>query len=604
MQKINRKQYSLTGSVFKLWYVLVAKLKYCYHRLLRRTLQGSVRYSASPSFSLSEREGAALHYNAKQHSYHINFISLLTTFGKFLLYPYRRKAGVSTQHFRKLRLDSEFANSVGCVLQVSPNGGDLEGAWAVNWWPSLWGKVGMGLLLLIFISSCKVGKEYQRPELELPTQFNSVSFADTSSIADMDWKSFFTDTTLQGLIEKGIKYNHDLLIAIKRIDIAQRQVKQAKALQLPEVDLRVAGSVSRPSDNSLNGVSLKSFLGQSYVENYSASINLSWEADIWGKIRGQKEVALTQYLQTYEGAKAVQTQLVADIAQGFFNLLMLDKQLEIARKNLLLSDSFLTATRLLKDAGIGNLLAVQQAESQKQSTALLIPQFEQNIAIQENALQLLTGQLPGSLSRSISLNEFAVAKELSAGLPVSMVSRRPDVRSDELALQIANAQVGIAQANMYPALNITAGGGLESFKASNWFSIPNSLFGLAAGTIAQPIFKRRQLKTQFEIAKLEREQAVIKFRQSVLIATSEVANALVQADKLDQQHLIATGQVDTLRNAVTNAQLLFKSDLANYLEVITAQGNALQAELDLAAIRREQLAAMVELYRSLGGGWK
>ncbi|HKO82055.1 MAG TPA: TolC family protein, partial [Chitinophagaceae bacterium] len=281
-----------------------------------------------------------------------------------------------------------------------------------------------------------------------------------------------------------------------------------------------------------------------------------------------------------------------------------DKQMEIARKNLLLSDSFLTATRLLKDAGNANALAVQQAESQKQSTALLIPQFEQNIAIQDNALQVLTGQLPGGIPRSSSLNEVVITKDLSTGLPVAMVSRRPDVRSDELALKVANTQVGIAQASMYPALNITAGGGLESFKASNWFNIPGSLFGLAAGTIAQPIFKRRQLKTQFEIAKLEREQAVTKFRQSVLIATSEVANALVQVDKLGQQNQIATGQVDTLRHAVINAQLLFKSDLANYLEVITAQGNALQAELDLASIQREQLGAMVELYRSLGGGWK
>ena len=242
-------------------------------------------------------------------------------------------------------------------------------------------KAGIGLLLL-FISSCKMGKEYQRPELVLPGQFTAISFADTSSIADMNWKNFFSDTTLQGLIEKGINYNHDLLIAIKRIDIAQRQVKQAKALQLPEVGLLIGGQINRPSDNSLNGLSIKNFLGKSYVENYSAAVNLSWEADIWGKIRGQKEVALTEYLRTYEGAKAVQTQLVADIAQGFYNLLMLDKQLEIAKKNLLLSDSFLTATRLLKDAGIGNLLGVQQAESQKQSTALLIPQFEQNIAIQ------------------------------------------------------------------------------------------------------------------------------------------------------------------------------------------------------------------------------
>jgi len=463
----------------------------------------------------------------------------------------------------------------------------------------------ISFFIIILISSCKVGKEYQRPTLDLPKQFNTVSFADTSSIADIEWRKFFTNPDLQNLIDKGIKNNHDLLIAIKRIDIAQARVKQAKLLQLPQVDFQITGQITRPSDNSLNGISIKSFLGKSYVENYLALFNLSWEADIWGKLRSQKEATLAEYLQTYEATKAVQTQLVANIAQGFYNLLMLDKQLDITRKNLVLSDSFAIATRLLKDAGIVNLLAVQQAESQRQSTALLIPQIEEDIALQENALQVLTGQLPGAVSRSASLlNEIMIADNLSAGLPASMVSRRPDVRSNEMALMIANAQVGIAQANMYPTLNITAGTGLESFKASNWFNIPNSLFGLAAGTIAEPIFKRRELKTQFEIARLQREQAVIQFRQSVLQAVTEVSNALVQADKLKQQEQIAMAQVDTLHHAIFNARLLFKSDLANYLEVITAQGNALQAELNLAAIQRQQSSAIVELYRSLGGGWK
>lgn len=460
------------------------------------------------------------------------------------------------------------------------------------------------LLLIVFLSACRLGKEYQRPQLELPKQFNAISFSDTSSIADIEWKKFFTNPELQELIEKGINYNHDLLIAIKRIDIAQLRVNQSKALQLPQVDLAITGQISRPSNNSLNGISLKNFIGKSYVENYSAGVNLSWEADIWGKIRSQKEIALTEYLQTTEGAKTVQTQLVADIAQGFFNLMMLDKQLDIARKNLLLSDSFVVATRLLKDAGIGNTLAVQQAESQKQATALLIPQLEESIALQENALQVLTGQLPGSITRNTLLNEISVADYLSAGLPVAMVSRRPDVRSAELALIIANTQIGIAQANMYPALNITAGGGLESFKSSNWFNIPSSLFGLAAGSIAQPIFRRRELKTQFEIAKIEREQSVIQFRQSILQAVGEVSDALVQIEKLKQQQEIAKAQVDTLNRAVFNAQLLFKSDMANYLEVITAQTNSLESELNLATIRRRQLNAMVELYRSLGGGWK
>ena len=459
-------------------------------------------------------------------------------------------------------------------------------------------------LLILILSSCKVGKEYQRPDLELPKQFNEVSYADTSSIADIEWKQFFTDPALLDLIQKGLDHNHDLLAAIKRIDIAQQQVKQAKLLQLPEIDLSITGQYNRPSDNSLNGLSAKSFLKKSHIENYRAIAAVSWEVDIWGKLRGQKEATLAQYLQTAEAKKAVQTQVVADIAQGYFNLLMLDKQLEISRRNLVLSDSFLQATRLLKDAGNVTQLAVEQAEAQKQSTALLIPRLEQDVAIQEHAIQQLTGQLPGTVNRTGTLNGYLFPDEFSTGLPVALVSRRPDVRSQELALVGANARVGVAHANMYPALNITAGGGLESFKSSNWFSIPNSLFGLAAGTIAQPIFKRRELKTQYEVAKLEREESVIRFRQSVLQAVTEVANAMVQTQKLKEQRGIASGQVDTLKRAIGNAQLLFKSDMATYLEVITAQGNALQAELDLASITRSQLGAMVELYRSLGGGWK
>jgi NodT family efflux transporter outer membrane factor (OMF) lipoprotein len=459
-------------------------------------------------------------------------------------------------------------------------------------------------ILIIGLGSCRISKEYQKPEIELPATFNQVSFADTSSIADVEWKSFFNDATLQSLIEKGIAYNHDLLIATKRIEISRQQLSQANALNLPALNLQITGQYSRPANNSLNGLSLKNFVGSSYIENYNALASLSWEIDVWGKIKAQKGIALAQYLQTYEGVKAVQTQLVANIAQGYFNLLMLDQQLVIAHRNLALSDSFLIATRLLKDAGMTNALAVQQAESQKQSTALLLPQLEQAIALQENALQQLTGQLPGKLQRSQSLSDYRYLSSYNSGTPVAMVSRRPDVRSSELSLMIATSQIGIAQANLYPALNITAGGGLEAFKASNWFNIPNSLFGLVAGSIAQPIFQRRALKTGLEVAKLQREQAVIQFKQTVLNAVTEVSNALIQLQKTGEQEVVAAAQVQTLQSAIGNAQALFKSDMASYLEVISAQANSLQAQLNLVALQRQRWGAVVELYRSLGGGWK
>jgi NodT family efflux transporter outer membrane factor (OMF) lipoprotein len=453
--------------------------------------------------------------------------------------------------------------------------------------------------------SCRTGRNYQRPTVELPERFSAEqSYSDTSSSADIEWKNFFRDPRLQQLIDSGISRNFDLQFALKNIAVAQEQVKQAKWLWYPQLDLQINGQVDRPSENSLNGISANSFLGKSYIEDYIASLNMSWEIDIWGKISRQKESALAQYLQSYEGAKAVQTRLVADIAQGYFNLLMLDQQLRVSRQNLELNEQFVRITRLLYDAGEVTYLAVQQAESQQQSTALLIPQLEESLTIQENALQLLTGSLPGAIRRQELPDYIHFADSLSAGLPVALLSRRPDVRASELALVYANAQAGIAQANMYPALNLTAGGGLESFKASNWFNIPNSLFGLAAGAIVQPVFRRRDLKTRFEIAKLEREQAVIRFRQSVLTAATEVSNALVQIKKLKEQEKIAHAQADTLKSAVSNATYLFKSDMANYLEVITAQQNALQAQLNLASIQKQKYVAMVELYRSLGGGWR
>ncbi len=336
----------------------------------------------------------------------------------------------------------------------------------------------------------------------------------------------------------------------------------------------------------------------------SASVNMNWEIDIWGKISRQQEASMANYLQTYEAAKAVQTRLVSDIAQGYFSLLMLDQQLSETRKTLALTTDFVKLTRLLFDAGEVTYLAIQQAESQMLSTAQLVPMIEQAIQIQENSLQLLTGNLPGGIHRDVSLTDIHFSDSLSTGVPIAILNRRPDVRADEMALVRANAQVGISQANMYPALNTYGGTGFESLKASNWFNIPGSLFGLAGATLIQPILQGRQLKTQFEIAKQQREQAVILFRQSVLTAAIEVSNALIQVSKLREQEIIARQRTDTLSAAVGNAQLLFKNDLADYLEVITAQQTALDAQLSLAFIQRAELNARVELYRSLGGGWK
>ncbi len=460
--------------------------------------------------------------------------------------------------------------------------------------------------ILIILTGCNVSKNVETPKAALPDTFRSAAAtADTSSVGDIPWKSFFTDATLQKLIDSAIVKNYDMQIAIKNIEASQLLVKQVKWNNVPEVGLNVTANTTRPSDNSLDGLSLaQDNIGTKHIEDYSANLSLSWEADIWGKIRNQNKSALAAYLQTAEAKKLVQTNIVADVSQGYYNLLMLDDQLDIARKNVALNDSTLRIIKLQYDAGQVTLLAVQQAQGQQMAAAELVPQFERDITLQENALQILTGQLPGKVERSSSLNNIVFADNLSAGIPSALVSRRPDVRSQELALTIANAKVGINKSEMYPALRITAEGGINSFKASNWFNIPASLFGIVGGSIVQPLLDHKELKTQYEVAKVEREKTVIQFRQSVLTAVGEVSDALVKIDKLKAQQNIASDRLKTLQQATSNSRLLFQNGLANYLEVITAQGNVLQSELELASIKRSELSAVSELYKALGGGWK
>lgn len=432
-----------------------------------------------------------------------------------------------------------------------------------------------------------------------------MSTADTNSIADIGWKNFFTDTKLQKLIDSAIIKNYDMQIAIKNINEAQLLFKQVKWNYVPTVAANVTTSSNRPSNNSLTGLSIAQYnIGTKHIEDYSANLALSWEADIWGKIRNQSRAALAQYLQTAEAKKAIQTNIVASVSQGYYNLLMLDAQLAIAQKNVKLNDSTLRIIRLQYDAGQVTLLAVQQADAQRLTAAQLVPQFERDITLQENALSVLAGTLPNSIERNNTLNEVVFPQDLASGVPSAIISRRPDIRIQELALTVANANVGITKADMYPALRITASGGINSFKASNWFSVPASLFGIVAGSVAQPLLQQKLLRTQYEVAKVEREKTVLQFRQSVLNAVGEVSDALVRIEKLKQQQDIAANRVKTLQQATTNASLLFKNGLANYLEVITAQSNVLQGELELASIKRDELSAVSDLYRSLGGGWR
>ncbi|MEO8533203.1 MAG: TolC family protein [Flavobacterium sp.] len=466
-------------------------------------------------------------------------------------------------------------------------------------------KIVMVVILIITFISCNVSKDIETPKDAIPENFRGASVSkDTASIGDLEWKNFFTEKDIVALIDSAVSLNNDLQIAQKNIEIAQYRFSQSKWGNVPQVNLFVNASTSNPSDNSFTGKNLSQALGQKHIDDYSAGASLSWEADIWGKIKNQKKGAFASYLQSEEVKKALQTTIVANVSKGYYNLLMLDAQLEIAKKNVQLNDSTTNIIKLKFDAGQVTSLAIQQSEAQKLTAAQLVPLLEQNIAIQENALSVLTGSFPNSKRRSIVLSAIEVKNNAAIGIPSSLVSRRPDVKSAELALKAANANVGITKADLYPALRITAQGGLNSFETSNWFNIPASLFGTVAGGLTQPLLNNKKVRTQYNIAVAEREKAVLTFRQSVLVAVSEVSDALVKVEKLQQQQTFLQERVKTLQQAIKNSNLLFKNGMAEYLEVITAQANLLQSELELADLKREQLSANTELYRALGGGWR
>lgn len=454
------------------------------------------------------------------------------------------------------------------------------------------------------ITSCSVQK-YQQPALQLPETYRNSEVADSANnIAQLGYKDFFKDPVLVNLIDKAMEKNYDLQVALKQIEFSSLAYKQSKWGYAPKIDATIAGAtITRPSDNSITGLQMGQF-GLTHSEDYSTAINLSWEADIWGKIKGAKEQALSDYLQTQEAAKAVKTRLVSEVVQGYYNLLMLDKQLEITRANLSFADSTLVILKKQYELGMITSLAVQQQEMTKDQILKSIPLIESSINTQENALSILTGTMPDKIERQSSLDDVQKPEDLATGIPSQMLAFRPDVKSSELDFRKSISAIHVAKVSMYPALNITAQGGLNTFKSSNWFNIPGSLFGLVGGTIVQPILNGKQLKTRYEQSKISSEQAELNFKHSVLKAVGEVSDALVQIEKLEEQQAIAENLVKQAETVVNNSLTLYKYNEATYLEVIVAQTNKLQIELDLASIKTQRLNAITTLYRSLGGGWQ
>ena len=472
----------------------------------------------------------------------------------------------------------------------------------------------LSAFLLLGAGGCKVGQNYSRPALNIPSEFKYApeDLKDSVNIATIDWREFFDDSVLVSLIDSALKNNLNLRQLASDVRISGEDLKQAKVNFLPNINLEAAGYerehhssayYSNPSSNYYENTDPPDNWYVNQVSHTSVA-SASWELDIWGKFRRQREAALAIYMQSEEFYKAVQTSLVADVASSYYNLLMLKEQLKVAQRNLNLNDSTLKMVELQYSAGQVTSLAVRQTEAQKLLAASLIPQLESEIEVQSNNLSQLLGNYPGTLVVEKELIDVSLQANIASGVPLELVTNRPDVAASEFGLIAANARIGVAQALRYPSLTLGADLGLDAMVLKNLFNPGLSLFGVFTGVIAQPVFQNRRLKTNYQIALLERDIAALVFKENLLNAVTEVSNGLVRIQKLKEEFEIVEQRLENAQTAVQNADLLFRSGFANYLEVITAQSNALDTELELVSTRLEILRANINLYRALGGGWR
>lgn len=462
--------------------------------------------------------------------------------------------------------------------------------------------VTVALFSGVLLTSCIAGKnKYERKALNEPKNYRE-QLAVTGDTIVLPWKSFYKDPLLVSIIDKALLKNNEVVVALKSIEQMELSYKQAKLSLMPTLDFNGGATRTYQSENSLNGSLSQQFTGEKYLDDFNLGFSLAWEADIWGKAALQKRDAKAKFFAQKENFAALKTRIISEVSQAYYNLLSLDEQLKIAQENIILMENTLRITQLQYNSGIVNSLALNQTEAQKKTAELLVPLAKRNIAVQENALQILCGEFPDTVERAGALDANALEIAFQAGVPANLLSRRPDVKAAEFAVMSATAQTGLAEAAMYPTISINPQIGANSFKIDKLFDFPGSITKAIGANILMPIFKKGQLKTSYKVAKIEQDKAVVQFQQSFLSAVGEVSDAMVQLKYADERLELVQQKTIALQKASKDANLLYSNGMVNYLEVITAQNNALQNDLEAISIKQEKLTAATLLYRSLGGG--
>ena len=470
------------------------------------------------------------------------------------------------------------------------------------------------ILIIVLLDSCKIKQEIpqNRPLLTMPQNYRAK--IDSISFELPTIKAFFSDMTLVALIDTALNNNFDLRTTLQKIEMARAGVRFTQGLGKPDLTGNVAIGQRKFGNYTIDGVGNydtqfstnidgKQQIPNSIIPDYYVGVQSSWEIDIWGKLKSQKASAAARLLSSEAGKNLVVSELVAQIASGYYELLILDNELDILQENIILQERAVEITSVLKQAGQANQLGVNLLNAQLLSSKALKIEVKQQIIEVESMINFLVGRYPQNVFRPKVAWAKVIPPKLTAGIPSNILENRPDIKQAEFQLLATKANLFTAKAAFYPSLNLTGGLGFQSFKALLLLN-PASLAFNTFGGLTAPLANRRQIIADLMASKADQKMAYINYQKVIVNSFTEVYNQLNLIQNTNEMYELKSQEVDVLRESITISSELFTSGRATYLEVITAQKNALQSQTELINLKKRQYNSVIGLYKSLGGGWR
>jgi NodT family efflux transporter outer membrane factor (OMF) lipoprotein len=468
--------------------------------------------------------------------------------------------------------------------------------------------IALGVCLVA--ASCKTPQAVvETPNKPVPESFGS-STKDTTNMSVIKWNNFFKDKNLVELIDTALKNNQELMITLQEIEIAKNDIRVKKGLLLPTAGIRAGAGVEKVGRYTSQGAgdaSTEIMPGKETPDplgDFTIAAYANWEVDIWKKLRNSKKAAVSRYLSTVEGKNFVITSLIAEVANSYYELLAFDSQLEIVRQNIKLQENALEIVKIQKEAARATELGVQKFQAEVLTSKSLEFDILQKIKETENKINFLLGRYPQDIKRDKTNFLTLLPSAVNSGMPSQLLANRPDIKQAELELTAAKLDVKVARAEFYPSLDISAAIGVQAFKPSYLFTMPESLLYSLAGDLVAPLINRNAIKAEFSNANARQLQAMYNYERTILNAYLEVSTQLSKIDNLGKSYDMKSQQVNALNKSIDVSNDLFKSARIDYFEVLMTQRDALESKLELIETKKEQLNAAVNVYKDLGGGWK